>query len=150
MKRLSWAVIVAAALAACTPPAPVPITPPGETAGAPVVRRAVPEPAPATAAKAPPAAPAPTAGTPPAAFPANAIYVCVSESGGERRETVIEFSPKVGELCRKHPEMGPCQYERDICRRSGGRVYAAGGFEVTSQVEAEYDRKVMRVRFKAN
>jgi len=150
MKRLSWAVIVAAALAACTPTVPVPITPPGETAGAPVVRRAVPEPAPAAVAKAAPATPTPAAGTPPAAFPANAIYVCVSESGGERRETVIEFSPKVGELCRKHPEMGPCQYERDICRRSGGRVYAAGGFEVTSQVEAEYDRKVMRVRFKAN
>jgi hypothetical protein len=150
MKRLPWAVIVAAAVAACTPPAPVPITPPGETAGAPVVRRAVPEAAPSAVAKAAPAAPAATAGTPPSVFPAGAIYVCVSESGGERRETVIEFSPKVGELCRKHPEMGPCQYERDICRRSGGRVYAAGGFEITSQVEAEYDRKVMRVRFKAN
>ena len=150
MMRMPWVAVVAAGLAACTPPEPVPITPAGETAGAPVVRRAVPEPAPAAVAKAAPATPTPAAGTPPAAFPANAIYVCVSESGGERRETVIEFSPKVGELCRKHPEMGPCQYERDICRRSGGRVYAAGGFEVTSQVEAEYDRKVMRVRFKAN
>ena len=29
-------------------------------------------------------------------------------------------------------------------------MYAAGGFEITSQVEAEYDKKVMRVRFKAN
>jgi len=150
MKRLPWAVIVAAAVAACTPPAPVPITPPGETAGAPVVRRAVPEAAPSAVAKAAPAAPAATAGTPPSVFPAGAIYVCVSESGGERRETVIEFSPKVGELCRKHPEMGPCQYERDICRRGDGRVYAAGGFEITSHVVAEYDRKVMRVRFKAN
>jgi len=46
--------------------------------------------------------------------------------------------------------MGPCQYERDVCRSSGGRVFAAGGFEITRAVEAEYDRKVMRVRFKAN
>jgi hypothetical protein len=53
-------------------------------------------------------------------------------------------------MCAKHPEMGPCQYERDICRRSGGRVYAAGGAEITAQTEAEYDKKVMRVRFKAN
>jgi len=46
--------------------------------------------------------------------------------------------------------MGPCQYERDVCRRSGGRVYAAGGVEITQATEAEYDKKVLRVRFKAN
>ena len=142
-----WLPVAAMALAACTAKEPVPITPPGESAGAPVVRRATPEPAPAVIAKGAPAAPA---ATPPATFPPDAVYVCVSESGGQRRETVIEFSTKVGELCRKHPEMGPCQYERDICRRSGGRVYAAGGVEITKQVEAEYDKKVMRVRFKAN
>ena len=146
MTRRWWTLATVVALAACTPREPVPITPPGETAGAPVVRRIVPEPAPAPSAvaKAAPAA------APPAVFPADAIYVCVAESGGQRTETVIAFSPKVGALCRKHPEMGPCQYERDICRRSGGRVYAAGGFEITNQVEAEYDKKVMRVRFKAN
>jgi hypothetical protein len=37
-----------------------------------------------------------------------------------------------------------------MCRRSGGRVYAAGGVEITMQTEAEYDKKVTRVRFKAN
>ena len=47
MKRAVWYLVVAFALAACTPPRePLPITPPGETAGAAVVRRPVPEPAP--------------------------------------------------------------------------------------------------------
>jgi len=46
--------------------------------------------------------------------------------------------------------MGPCQYERDLCRRGGGRVYAAEGKEITLQTEAEYDKKVMRVRLRAN
>ena len=82
--------------------------------------------------------------------PADAIYVCVSDRGGQRTQTVIEFVPKVHALCRKHPEMGPCQYERDLCRASGGRVYAANGQEITMATEAEYDKKVMRVRFKAN
>jgi hypothetical protein len=140
-----WLPLAAAALAACATRTPVPVTPPADAGGAPVVRRVVPtEPAPAAAGRRAPDA------TAPAVFPAAALYVCVSESGGRRQETVIEFSPEVGELCRKHPEMGPCQYERDVCRRSGGRVYAAGGFEITGQVEAEYDRKVMRVRFRAN
>ena len=53
-------------------------------------------------------------------------------------------------LCRKHPEMGPCQYERNNCRASGGRVFAADGVEITMATEAEYDKKVMRVRFRAN
>ena len=35
---------------------------------------------------------------------------------------------------------------RNACRRSGGRVYAADGSEVTQADEAEYDKKVMRVR----
>jgi hypothetical protein len=74
----------------------------------------------------------------------------VSEAGGERRQTAIEFVPKVALLCQRHPEMGPCQYERNLCRRSGGRVYAAGGAEITMETERQYDRKVMRVRFKAN
>jgi hypothetical protein len=46
--------------------------------------------------------------------------------------------------------MGPCKYERDGCRRSGGRVYAANGVEITKQTEAEYDKRVLRVLFKAN
>jgi hypothetical protein len=76
--------------------------------------------------------------------PAGSDYVC--ESGGVRRETAIAFAPDVGALCAKHPEMGPCQYERNACRRSGGHVYAAGGLEITLQMEAEYDRRVMRVQ----
>ncbi len=147
-RRGFWLLPAALALAACTAREPVPITPPGDIAGAAVVRRAGPEPAPAAVAGT--AQATPPAAAPPAVFPADAVYVCVAASGGQRSETVIEFPPKVGELCRKHPEMGPCQYERDLCRRSGGRVYAAGGVEITRPMEAEYDRKVLRVQFKSN
>ena len=80
----------------------------------------------------------------------NALYVCVADAGGQRKETVIELAPNVLSLCQRHPEMGPCQYERDLCRKSGGRVFAADGREITRAVEDEYDRKVMRVRFRAN
>jgi hypothetical protein len=139
-----------AALAGCTQPRePVPITPPADSRGAAVVRRPLPESATAAPSVAS-VAPATPAREPPVVVPPGVIYVCVSESGGVRTQTAIEFAPKVGAMCAKHPEMGPCQYERDICRRSGGRVYAAGGTEITAQTEAEYDKKVMRVRFKAN
>jgi hypothetical protein len=74
----------------------------------------------------------------------------VTDSDGELRQTAIAFVPKVAQLCLRHPEMGPCQYERDLCRSSGGRVFAAGGQEITRQIEDEYDRKVLRVRFRAN
>jgi hypothetical protein len=151
MNRTGSILILAVALAACTPSRePVPITPPGEAAGAAVVRRPLPEPV----APVPPVAATgpgrPLAPAPPVVVPAGALYVCVSESGGVRQQTAIEYVPKVGAMCAKHPEMGPCQYERDVCRRSGGRVYAAGGIEITLLTEAEYDKKVMRVRFKAN
>jgi len=139
-------------LAACTAKEPAPITSAPEGAGAPLVRRTVPESA--VVAKAEPARTAPAkvepALAPPRIFPPNAVYVCVAEVGGQRRETEIEFVPKVADLCRKHPEMGPCQYERDVCRRAGGRVYASGGVEITRAMEDEYDKKVMRVRFRAN
>ena len=138
------------AVAGCTQPRePVPITPPAEAAGAAVVRRPLPEPA-ATVPPLASAAPALPSAAPPVVVPPDAIYVCVSESGGVRQQTAIEFAPKVGALCAKNPEMGPCQYEREVCRKSGGRVYAAGGVEITKATEAEYDKKVMRVRFKAN
>ena len=151
--------VMVALLSACSPApvdkTPIPLTPPGEKAneasGPAVVRRAVPEPAaPVPPAPAPPV-PAPTAAAAAGvAIPADAIYVCVSEKDGTRQTTSIEFAPKVGALCAKHPEMGPCQYERNICRGSGGRVYAANGAEITMQTEAEYDKKVMRVRMKSN
>jgi hypothetical protein len=139
---------IVALVAGCSPApvekAPIPLTPPAEKAGAPVVRRAVPEPAitPPPVEVAVPAVPFD--------IPPGAIYVCVAETGGVRQTTAIEFAPKVGALCAKNPEMGPCQYERNICRKSGGRVYAANGVEITMQTEAEYDKKVMRVRFKSN
>jgi hypothetical protein len=122
---------------------PVPLTPPSEATGAAVVRRPVPEPA----IKPPPAEVAVPAV--PIVIPPGAIYVCVAETGGARQTTAIDFAPKVN-LCAKNPEMGPCQYERNVCRKSGGRVYAANGAEITMQTEAEYDKKVMRVRLKSN
>jgi hypothetical protein len=147
--------VLAALVAACAsplpaPPAPiearpVPLTPPAEQSSAPVVRREIVPPA-----ETPPSAP-PSALTSPAVIvPSDAIYVCVVDASGTRRQTVIEFVPKVLDLCRRHPEMGPCQYERNVCRAAGGRVYAANGEEITLRTEAEYDRKVLRVRFRAN
>jgi hypothetical protein len=129
--------------------APLPATPPEDRASAPVVRRPLPE----TPIPAPPEAqpgmpvPAPEAAI---VLPPNAQYVCVTEAAGQRQQMVIEFSPKVAVMCAKHPEMGPCQYERNACRRSGGRVFAAGGKEITMVTEAEYDKKVVRIRLKSN
>jgi hypothetical protein len=140
--------VVLSAISACsspdTPKVAVPLTPPKDRAGAPVIRELRP---PETAK--PPAADE-SARPLVVAVPADAIYVCVSTNGGQQQQVVIQFEPKVGQLCRKHPEMGPCQYERDLCRRSGGRVFANDGKEITLATEAEYDKRVMRVRFKAN
>ncbi len=86
----------------------------------------------------------------PIVIPPGVQYVCVSEQDGQRKQTSIAFSDKVAALCSKHPEMGPCQYERDMCRRSGGRVFTSNNVEITLATEAEYDKKVLRVRFKAN
>jgi hypothetical protein len=106
--------------------------------------------APTTVAN-PDPAPPPRPGEPAQALPeAGALYICVSESGGEQRRTIIALPPPVEALCRKAPEMGPCQYEREACRRAGGKVFTAGGTEITRQTEAEYDRRVMRIRMKAN
>ena len=81
-----------------------------------------------------------------ASIPTGAVYVCAAGSGKDRTIATIELEEKVAALCRRHPEMGPCQNARNACRRSGGRVYAADGSEVTQTDEAEYDKKVMRVR----
>ena len=155
------ALTVAALVAACgtpeprAPATPMVVTPPSERADAPVVRRELPETsvppiAPPTRPETLPTTPGATMAAPAIVVPADAIYVCVVDSGGTRRHTVIEFVPKVHQLCRRHPEMGPCQYERNACRSSGGRVFAAAGQEITMTTGAEYDRKVMRVRFRAN
>ena len=149
------ACLLALAVIACTAPTPekppLAVTPPGEAAGAAVVRRPLP---PETPPPAPPVAASPV--NPPAAptlaiaAPPGALYVCVSGAGAQLRQTSIEFAPGVGELCRKHPEMGPCQYERDACRRSGGRVFAADGTEITRSTEDEYDKRVLRIRLRSN
>jgi hypothetical protein len=150
-RRALLASLALLAAAACTQEVtktPIPVTPPEDRATAPVIRTPLPEtPIPATETPsgkliAPPA--------PAIVIPPNAQYVCVTDAKGQRQQTVIEFVPAVASICLKHPEMGPCQYERNACRRSGGRVFAAEGKEITMATEAEYDKKVMRIRFKAN
>jgi hypothetical protein len=79
-------------------------------------------------------------------IPTGAVYVCATGSGTNRTIAAIELAENVAALCRRHPEMGPCQYARNACRRSGGRVYSADGSEITQADEADYDKKVMRVR----
>ena len=154
MNRAIPLLIVAIALSACTTTPfqtqPVPITSTNEIRGAAVVRRSIPEVAQPTVPTE--QVPIPDTSTPSAGVvvPPNTQYVCVSETNGVREQTSIEFSAKVAALCRKHPEMGPCKYERDICRRCHGRVYAANGVEITKQTEEEYDKKVLRVVFKSN
>jgi hypothetical protein len=117
------------------------------TATPPVVRRPLPEPSVAAAPGGTTAAPS---AVPPISVPPGLLYVCVTDTNGQRKQVGIEFAPKVHDLCSRHPEMGPCQYERQACRRNGGRVFAANGDEITLATEAEYDKKVMRVRFRAN
>ncbi|MEO8740208.1 MAG: hypothetical protein ABI537_10975 [Casimicrobiaceae bacterium] len=149
MNRAIALVIVAIASAACTtaPAPPLPITLTSDIQGAAVVRRPIPDAAEPAERESIPDTSTPLAGV---VVPPNTQYVCVVEASGGREQTSIEFSSKVAALCRKHPEMGPCKYERDVCRRSNGRVYAANGVEITKQTEDEYDKKVMRVVFRAN
>jgi hypothetical protein len=144
----------AVALCSCTEPTPERQPPPGAPTP-PVVRRPVsppttPEPsAPASPVPAPGATTTSAAETP-VVIPAGAVYACVVDSAGERQVTAIELVPKVAALCAQNPEMGPCQYQREVCRRSGGRVFAADGKEITKLTEAEYDRRVLRVKINSN
>ena len=145
-------VILALALAGCaTAPAPqatLPVTPPQDVATSPIVRAPVAQsPLPAPTPDTDKAVAAPLL---PVVVPANTLYVCVTDAQGVRQQTAIEFSPKVGTLCRKHPEMSACKYERSICRSHGGRVFAANGLEITQLTELEYDKRVMRVVFRAD
>jgi hypothetical protein len=139
-------------IVACAPnrePQPAAPTQPGSPDAAAVTRRPIETPPPAASTPSP-GPPASAAAPPAVVVPPGAIYVCVAGAGSAATQTAIEYAPKVGELCRKHPEMGPCQYERNVCRSKGGRVFAADGKEITMATEAEYDRKVRRVTFKAN
>lgn len=152
MRRARLVAFAVVALAACATPTERPSAP--QRAAPPVVREPIPT----------PAIPVPTPSKPPAAatpaqdklafvaseVPPGTLYVCVSNVAGKRQQIAIAFDAKVEALCRHHPEMGPCQYERNVCRRGGGRVFTAAGAEITVATEAEYDKKVMRVRFRAN
>jgi hypothetical protein len=95
----SFLLLLALVLSACSAPRePLSITHPGDSKSAAVVRRPLPETGvPALAPRAPPVV-----------VPPGSLYVCVSETVGVRQQTAIEFAPKVGTLCAKHPEMGPC------------------------------------------
>jgi len=146
-------VLLATVLTAC---AAAPENPPlattsrSDAAGAAVARRPLETPAIPPVAIAPPTYLVPQQPPPKIVVPPTTQYVCVIDTKNKQQQTAIEFAPKVAALCRKHPEMGPCQYERNNCRASGGRVFAADGVEITLATEAEYDKKVMRVRFRAN
>ena len=152
------AFLLALVLAGCggpPPPRPPVVLPEPGAPAPPVVRRPVEAPAtpeapatvPPVSASQPPTAPAAET---PVVVPAGAVYACVVDSAGERQVTAIEFAPRVATLCAQNPEMGPCQYEREVCRRSGGRVFAADGKEITKATEAEYDRRVLRARIRAD
>ena len=132
-------------LAACQPTPPTNVAAPmPKPVDAPVVKPEVPAPTGSIAAASPKASTKVV--MPSLDFLPGPLYLC--EVAGTREPLQIEA--RVDALCRRHPEMGPCQYERDACRRAGGRVFTARGEEVTMSIEAEYDRVVQRVRFRSN
>lgn len=136
------AIVALAALLGACQPAPPPVEPPA--------KQAAPRPVPAPEKPAMTVQPAlvvpPGAVLPSLDFPPGPLYYCQLKGG----KTAIEYEDRVDKLCRRHPEMGPCQYERNACRAKGGRVFTQRGEEVTMAVEAEYDRVVMRVRFQGD
>ncbi|MEP6943492.1 MAG: hypothetical protein ABI981_11185 [Betaproteobacteria bacterium] len=140
-------------LAGCGPRDADKTAAPETQAQMPIDRGASPGPTPATV---PPTAPvaaavAEAATPPPSLGDDGGLYTCVVVTNGAAARSPIELSPAVDTLCRKAPEMGPCQYEREACRRKGGRVYTTtGAIEITRQLEDDYDRKVMRIRMKSN
>ena len=134
-RRVAFALAVLA-LAAC---GPAPAPPPPPTAPAPD-SAPVPAPSPAPVPVPPPVA------LPDMNLPPGPIYVC--ETGGAREP--IALTANIESLCRRHPEMGPCQFERNACRSRGGRVYTSIGEEVTVAAEGRYDERVRRVRFQAD
>ena len=130
------------ALAACQPSTPLQSV----TAPPPAKSTAAAPPAAAAPAVAPVAKIPSTTALPSMDLPPGPLYTC--DVAGVR--TAIEYAGNVEKLCRRHPEMGPCQYEREACRKAGGRVFTAKGEEVTPAVEAAYDERVRRVRFQAD
>ena len=76
-------------------------------------------------------------------------YECVKGRAGAEARKPISFPENSGRICARFPAMGPCQYERDACRASGGRVIRFDGIEITTEVEREYDKQVTRFRLNA-
>ena len=103
-RRIAMA-LAALVLVAC---GPAPVPPPPEP---------VPAPSPAPTPT-PTPTPLPVA-LPDMNLPPGPIYVC--DTAGAR--VPIELPANIESLCRRHPEMGPCQFERNACRTRGGRVY---------------------------
>jgi hypothetical protein len=75
-------------------------------------------------------------------LPPGPIYFC--DVAGVRSALALPEGSEA--LCRRHPEMGPCKYERESCRQRGGRVFTSKGEEITRAVEDAYDQRVRRVR----
>ncbi len=76
-------------------------------------------------------------------------YTCERGAPSAATRTAIELPEGTARICSRFPAMGPCQYERDACRASGGRVIRFDGVEITKDVELEYDRQVQRFRLNA-
>lgn len=149
LRSLLLATVVLAACQAETPP-PAPSSPamvqaPQPAPASPVVAAAQPLAQgviPVPPADALPSTDLPSTDLPSTDLPDGPIYFC--DSNGVREPMALE--PRVETLCRRHPEMGPCQYARNACRQGGGRVFTSKGEEVTLAVEKRYDERVARVR----
>ncbi len=76
-------------------------------------------------------------------------YECIKGKTGSETRAAIVFPENSGRICTRFPAMGPCQYERDACRATGGRVIRFDGAEITKDVEKEYDKQVQRFRLNA-
>lgn len=76
-------------------------------------------------------------------------YECVKGKAGAETRVAIMFPENSGRICARFPAMGPCQYQRDACRATGGRVIRFDGTEITKDVEKEYDKQVQRFRLNA-
>ncbi len=144
MARTALALLAALCVAACSRPPPAAQVVAGRTEAPPAVAL----PAAPTTARA--GAGTQAGSTPAVAMPAGALYACVVDADGEHRVSAIELAPRVSALCAKNPEMGPCRYAREACRADGGRVFGPEGSEITRATEADYDRRVLRVRMQAN
>ncbi|MBL8311707.1 MAG: hypothetical protein JNL19_14895 [Burkholderiales bacterium] len=152
-------VLVAALLVAGCAQVPTAPTPPPEAKPviAPEPLPTVAPPTPVVVAPTTPVAPSPAKPAAPTAAeiatapsttpPGTKRYQCVRSGGGDSRP--IEFPESSGRICARFPAMGPCQYERDACRRDGGRVIRFDGIEITPEVEREYDKQVQRFRLNA-